>query len=937
MFRILFLLSILLAAVSTQGQVSSGKIQGTVKDSTSNIGLELATISIFAKDSTLINYQLSDKNGEFSIAKLPVNRELRLDVSYVGYKSHKQYFKLDSANTSLRFNIVLDINMEDSNAVVVKSVVPIRMNGDTLEINPAAFKMEKTAVAEELLNQVPGIIIWSDGTITVNGRPVPKILVDGKPFMNQNDPTVATQNLPKNAIEKIQLYQELDRSKEQRENTEQDSIFTMNIKLKENKKVGFFGKAGAGYGTNKRYESDMSLQAYDKRRSLAIGGGFNNVNKNVGSVQQMLSNNTFRKSNPNIFNTGSFGRSGISKSFSLGAVYAHSFIYADNGSRTNNIGTEYTNSGSDNLYESKSVQERTTKDFSQYIESANSVSTTNRAQNLGVNYTKSNATGGNYNISAAGNFNNGNSFSKSTVAVMDSLHNLQSTNQGNSTGTNNSQAGNISFNLNNYPGDEPVKRININGTAGFNSNNNERNARSIFDSYTDPSADTSFNRRYINSTETANISIGINYQGFRRLLFRRFNLFGIDLNLLQFFNYDHNKTAAVVSDYDSMNQKFNNNPALTNNNNLQAFRYNPGLVLTRSFNKWHSAKSRNISVSLRLAQSFRKEINRSSFDYRNVDRSFSFFTPSINTNYNYNVKNRYSLSVGANLNRNFSYPGIDQLYTIIDSINLYSVRVGNPYLKNTRTDNLSLNLALSKRKPKAKYEINGSVNGNIGFKNNPVADSIINNLSGKRVLYYVNADDGLDMNMSYSANISRKIRKNSIQLQYNGNISNNRSTNFIDAIESNNQTRSLSHNISFQYSYKTTLILKLSEVISSYNSRQSASGLASFKVTNSSTQFGATLNLSKDLSFNTTFSTTDNSSLEKNIILWHAFGSYRFLKEKQGELKFSAFDLLKKFQNVNVNAGIDGTTTTITNGLQQYFMLSFAYYPRKFGKKANGD
>jgi hypothetical protein len=54
--------------------------------------------------------------------------------------------------------------------------------------------------------------------------------------------------------------------------------------------------------------------------------------------------------------------------------------------------------------------------------------------------------------------------------------------------------------------------------------------------------------------------------------------------------------------------------------------------------------------------------------------------------------------------------------------------------------------------------------------------------------------------------------------------------------------------------------------------------------------------------------------------------------KNQGELKFSAMDLLKKYQNISNSAYEFGTTTRITNGLQQYFMLTFSYYPRRFGK-----
>ena len=54
--------------------------------------------------------------------------------------------------------------------------------------------------------------------------------------------------------------------------------------------------------------------------------------------------------------------------------------------------------------------------------------------------------------------------------------------------------------------------------------------------------------------------------------------------------------------------------------------------------------------------------------------------------------------------------------------------------------------------------------------------------------------------------------------------------------------------------------------------------------------------------------------------------------KQQGELKFSAMDLLKQYENISNNANPYGTTTRITNGLQQYFLLTFSYYPRKFGK-----
>ncbi|RYF91911.1 MAG: hypothetical protein EOO03_00185 [Chitinophagaceae bacterium] len=540
-------------------------------------------------------------------------------------------------------------------------------------------------------------------------------------------------------------------------------------------------------------------------------------------------------------------------------------------------------------------------------------------------------------MSANTDISDSRSFSNNFTAVKDSSKTLQNTNSVFSDGENKSRSGSLNFSLNNYPMSNPIGRFALNGSVNIRNNESERNARSIFDSYTNPAADTGYNRLYNNNQESISLNLNLNYSGLRRLLFRRFNLFGVELVFNQGLTYSNNKANALVSDYDSTGQKFQRNNQLSNNNQLQTLGYNPALSFQKNFSKWSSRYSRNFNVSVRLVQRIKKENNISSFAVRNVERSFSFFTPSFSLGHNYGLRDKFMSNVNLGFARDYTYPGIDQLYTITDSLNVYSVRFGNPGLKNTRIDNANFNFSINKRKPKAKYEIGASVSGSMNFKTNPIADSVINDISGKRLMYYVNADDGVDYNLNYSANISRKIKKSSIQLQYSGNMGNSRNSNFIDGIESVNRNNNISHNINLQFSLRTLLILKLSEVISTYSSNQSGSGLASYKVNSASTQFGATLNVSKNFSFNTTVSTTDNSNVADKIILWHAFSSYRFLKGKEGELKFSAFDLLKKFQNINVNTNIDGTSTTVTNGLQQYFLLTFSYYPRKFGKKGSDD
>jgi hypothetical protein len=126
-------------------------------------------------------------------------------------------------------------------------------------------------------------------------------------------------------------------------------------------------------------------------------------------------------------------------------------------------------------------------------------------------------------------------------------------------------------------------------------------------------------------------------------------------------------------------------------------------------------------------------------------------------------------------------------------------------------------------------------------------------------------------------------------------------------------------------------VLNIGKSLQYYKSRQTAAELTSFKNANNSTRFGAVLNYPNNFTFSSTLDRVSNSNLDKPILLWNSFATYRFMKQ-QGELKLSAMDILKQYRNITNSVSAFGTTTRITNGLQQYFLLTFSYYPRKFGK-----
>ncbi len=909
----------------------AGKLKAVVYDSTTKTPLELATVTLFNQDSSLLNYQLSDRNGIVSFDKLSLKNKVLISISYVGYNTYSSVLQLTGKDS---LHVLLSLNTKDTSSVVVTTKIPVRMNGDTLEINPSAFKLKEHQVVEELLNQVPGMTVWSDGSITVSGRKVQNVFVDGKPFAGSTDPRIATQNLPKSAIDKIQLYQEYDRANIGNQGQQQaDSILSMNIKLKESAKKGYFGKGGAGYGTDDRFESDLVMQTYDKKSSLGFGGGYNNINKDIGSLESMMQNNTFRTINPDLSRVGRFGASGINKNHSVGISLTQNFSESNNSRQNNRLTVNYNKNGGDSWVTNLRTQNRIVAGSEQLIKEEGQQNNISNNHTIGVNYLKTNSYNDNMNLSGTASFQDRNGISSSHSATADAQGSPQSTNDifTRQTDRSDNQYLNLNFGRNDF--DQPLTNVNMSANMQRSHSSSERNVISVFKSMTVNNKDTSYNRRYLNNNETFSARANLTYGGFRRLLFGRYNLGGIDLRLEQAFNYSQTNGSSRVSDFDSSAKNYAVNNSLSNENTRRTISYVPALSVAKSFSKNRSSGYRSINLQAKFMEDIRSEKNASTIAWRNLDRSFHFFRYDAGLNfYSYTArKNNYNASI--NYSKNFDYPSIDALYTIVDDINAYNITVGNPALKNRVNHSLGMYTSYTTQNPQSPYAVNAYISGGYNRTQNPVTDSVINAPSGKRTSYFINADKSEDLYMNYSANISKRIKKNTLQLMYSGTFGSGNQPNYIDGIYNLSKSTRLSNLVSLRFSLGSVLVLSIAERLDHNKVAQTVSQLNNFSNSSNTTNISVNVNYPKDVSFGTTLDHVNNSSLDKPTILWNAFATCRIMKQ-QGELKLAAMDILKQYRNISNSVSAYGTSTSITNGLQQYFMLTFAYYPRKFGKRA---
>jgi hypothetical protein len=254
-------------------------VKGITVDSVSKAKLS-STVSILdAKDSVLRKFTYADENGAFIVTGLPAGKYL-LYIAYPGYDNKMRPFTLGPPNAVTDLgNVGMSAVVKILNEVTIKSTPQeIKIKGDTLEYNAKAYVIQPNAKVEDLLRQMPGVRIDQNGKITVNGQAVPKVLVDGEEFFG-DDPTLITQNLRGDMVSSVQIY---DRRSDQASFTGIDDgqrIKTINVKLKEDKKKGVFGKVAAGYGTDDYYEAQGIFNKFTARSKFAAYSTFANTGK----------------------------------------------------------------------------------------------------------------------------------------------------------------------------------------------------------------------------------------------------------------------------------------------------------------------------------------------------------------------------------------------------------------------------------------------------------------------------------------------------------------------------------------------------------------------------------------------------------------------------------------------------------------------------------
>jgi len=905
----------------------NGLVKGTLTDTLSKQPVTSATITLLSKkDSSLVSFTMTDNKGFFELGGL-ANGEYRMLITHVNYHGSNKFFSISDAQKQVDLGPIVmhDQSQVLSEVIVTAEAPPVTLIDDTVQYNAGSFRTPPNSNVEQLLKKLPGVKVDKDGTVKAQGQEVKRVLVDGKEFFG-NDPKVATRNLPADAIDKVQVY---DRASDQAQLTGFDdgnSEKTINLKLKKEKKKGWFGKAMAGGGTDDRFEGRFNMNSFKGARQFSAIGMANNTNAEGFSFMDLMNFSgelSRMKGGGNIsinLNKNDMLPGMGNNNNSIRTIWGGGLNY------NNIIGnhTDFTSNYFYNHYNPKTESEIRRQNFTpgfDYLSNQNSLSdninNTHRV-NLGADIQLDSF----HSIKIKPSFGYQNSSNK----TWRDYENLTMGGQTIGEGWSDTRANSEGYNFRNEllfrkKFRQKGRTLSLSLQTSLNGSSGDGSLQSVNDFY---SRNGSFIRTdTLNQVSTSESDL-FSYNA--RLAFTE-PIFKKTLLELSMGKSNSFGTAEKVTyDYNRQNNKFDQlNQMLTNNFENEYGYTSAGARLLMQ------GKKATLIAGVSWQQADLEGTIKSGIKDSVLGKSFNNLLPNARLQYRFTRYKSLTLTYTAATNQ----PSITQLQPVPDISDPLNIREGNPDLDQEYSHVAQLNfLSVNPFKNKNLFAFITARTTNNKIVNFDIIDSV-----GRRTTRPVNVDGVFDLNGDINLGLPVRFLKGSINLGVNGGY--NKGIQFINGFENRINSVSVGPDIRLDMSPTQKFDMALT---AGYNYNSSKYSLISAYNTEYFTQtYGTDINwqLPKQFFFSTEFTYTINSNraqeFNTSVPLWNASISKLFLRYNRGELKLTAFDLLN--QNIGIsrtsNANYIEDRKVVT--LRRFFLLSFTYSLTKTGLSKSGS
>lgn len=909
---------LILSTWTMSGQSRNFEMFGTVVSNDTEETLESATVYLEReKDSSLVTYTISDRNGRFFMRNQTAEDSLKLYISFVGYKTFQKKIAIDREKIELG-----TISMEQGNQldeVVITSRAPVTIKKDTLEFNVSSFKTRKDATVEDLLKLLPGVEVDPEGGITVNGKPVNRILVNGKPFFG-DDPTIATRNLTKEIIEKVQVTDTKTEAQAFSGEEGDTENKTINLTIDEENNKGVFGRVAAGAGTDERYEYAGLFNFFDNDLRLSVLAGGNNINSpgfSFGEIRKMLGGARSMSMSSN----GSFVIDGRSFGGSEGLVTSNNAgaNFADELGKNLDVSADYFFSETRSNNETTVQRENIFPDarFFTDSKSRDNIDSDNHTSNLRFNI-KIDSTW-HINIRPALQFGTGRQTSARNEESRDE--------QGLVTNTSivNSMSDNTTRNFTN--GLDITRRFgsgggffSLNLTATINRQDTDRFLNSETRVFGDD-PDEIIRDQFTDAEQNLN---GFTARANYRIPLKAESFF---LDLTYHLRDDTRESIESTFDFDEQTQDYTLfNTALSTNFEYINRRNTPGISLRYQKEKWSlNANAGYVFRTLESRDKLRPQLSLKE----------KFQAVEYGTRFNYRFSPKRSIYTGYNLNNN--PPDVSQLQPFQDVTDPLNIVTGNPNLEPANTHRVYAGYnSFDFQKGTGFYSyLNASFTNNQVVPRTTIDENFVRNTT------YINVDGYYSLNASI--NNSKSITLDSLRtLKIDAGVYSflRRNVNFNNDIEYASRSATIGPSLGLSFSWKDVLLIEPRYVFTYTTTRFNIDDFEDQDFARHEIDLETRTFLPKQLEWrnNIVYNYNPNvtSGFQKSVWFWNSTLAYSMLKDR-GILTLKVYDLLNQNNNTRRSSSPTSIQDVQSTVLQQYFMLSFSWKFNTLGKKGEPD
>lgn len=900
--KCLLMLLMILFSPMAFAQQSGVNVTGSVVEQGSDTPIEQATVRLLnVKDSAMVRGVVSARNGSFTLKNVKKGSYL-LHITFIGYDPLYQPLQITGKKNPVNVGKLelSDGAIELGEAVVIGKAPEVTVRNDTVEYNADSYKVTEGSVLEDLLKKMPGVEVDSEGKITVNGKEVKKVMVDGKEFFS-DDPKVASKNLPAKMIDKLQV---LDKKSDMAQMTgfddgEEETV--INLTVKPGMKQGWFGNAYGGYGSKDRYEGNAMVNRFVNNDQITFMGGANNMN-NMGFSD--LASTMFSGMGGGGGRRGGFGAgSGITSSGNAGLNFSKEF---KPDKLTLGGNTRYSHS--DNDARSKSDRQNILPGDSSSYDNSEAMSRT-KSDNFGVDFRlewkPDTMTQLIFRPSFSFSHSMNDNFSDATTLdnERDTVNTNKSSNYSESNGYNLNASIDFSRKLNNKG------RVFSATLSGGNS-----------DSYSD-----GMNRSdivYFNQTDALKNSIidqrsrydnkGFNYRAYVSWV----EPIGHNNFIQATYSISQRKQEALKNVYNqdadgiynvldsAYSQSYRNNfisqrASLSFKSQRAKFNYTIGLNLDPSY-----SSSENFVGDTTLSKITRKVVNLSPM-----------------AQFNYMFDKRTNLRIM--YNGRTSQPSMTQLQPVADISDPTNITIGNPDLNPRYTNNVFIRFQQFTPEKQRAFMImaNGSY-----IINDIVSYTSYNQETGVKTTTYKNVNGNYSGNVRMMLNTPLKNKKFSINSMTMASFAN--SNGYINEEKNTNRNLILSERggIDFRSSYLDLGVNGNIRYNATSNSLQKENNQNTFNYgAGGYTTIYLPLNFKIESDVNWSTNSGYGDGFKQNEVLWNASASKSFLKNNQGTLRFKIYDILQQRSNISRSITASYIQDSEYNTLGSYFMVHFIY------------